>query len=102
MTAMNETRSLQTHGRNSKVYIPILLRIFERKYKEGDIVVAFTLDEVRQAAVELNLSIGNPGDLMIYRMRSRTVLPKEILEKGFYLFRFPRHTIRPNRNSYRN
>ena len=46
----------------------------------------FTLDDVRTAAEALKLEIRNPADL-IYRMRSRTVLPKEILDKGFYILR---------------
>ncbi|MGH7552653.1 MAG: hypothetical protein ACREMQ_06450, partial [Longimicrobiales bacterium] len=46
----------------------------------------FTLDDIRNAADELNLEVRNPADL-IYRMRSRTVLPKEILAEGFYILR---------------
>ena len=34
----------------------------------------------------LGLEVRNPADL-IYRMRSRTVLPKEILDKGFFILR---------------
>lgn len=83
---ISKKRTLQSHGQNSKVYVPILLCIFNKKYKEGDTVVAFSLDDIRQAASELNLQIRNAGDL-VYRMRSRTVLPKEILDKGFYLLR---------------
>jgi hypothetical protein len=44
------------------------------------------LDDIRNAADSLALEVRNPADL-IYRMRSRTVLPKEILDKGFYILR---------------
>lgn len=79
-------RSLQAHGLNSKVYGPILLHIFNSRWRKGAPTVIFTLDDVRNAADALELEVRNPADL-IYRMRSRTVLPKEILEKGFYILR---------------
>jgi hypothetical protein len=79
-------RALQSHGLNSKVYGPILLRIFNARWRQGTPTVIFTLDDIRTAAEALALEIRNPADL-IYRMRSRTVLPKEILDKGFYVLR---------------
>ncbi|MFI7130340.1 hypothetical protein ACIBQ1_31940 [Nonomuraea sp. NPDC050153] len=82
----NNDRPLQTHGLTSAVYVPIVRRIFDEKYAEGDTVVDFTLDDVRRAAAELNIVVRNAADV-IYRMRSRTVLPAEILEKGFYILR---------------
>jgi hypothetical protein len=69
-----------------KVYGPILLHIFRARWRQGASSVLFTLDDVRNAADELDLEVRNPADL-IYRMRSRTVLPKEILEKGFFILR---------------
>jgi hypothetical protein len=79
-------RALQSHGLNSKVYGPILLDIFNSRWRQGASTVLFTLDDIRNAADRLNLEVRNPADL-IYRMRSRTVLPKEILDKGFYILR---------------
>lgn len=79
-------RALQAHGLNSKVYGPILLHIFNARWRQGTPAVLFTLDDVRNSADALKLEVRNPADL-IYRMRSRTVLPKEILEKGFYILR---------------
>lgn len=79
-------RPVQAHGLNSRVYGPILLHIFNARWRQGAATVLFTLDDVRTAAEALKLEIRNPADL-IYRMRSRTVLPKEILDKGFYILR---------------
>jgi len=79
-------RALQAHGLNSKVYGPILLHIFNSRWRQGTPTVLFTLDDVRNSADALKLEVRNPADL-IYRMRSRTILPKEILDKGFYILR---------------
>jgi hypothetical protein len=79
-------RALQAHGLHSKVYGPILLHIFRARWRQGTASVLFTLDDVRNAADELDLEVRNPADL-IYRMRSRTVLPKEVLDKGFFILR---------------
>lgn len=79
-------RALQAHGLNSKVYGPILLRVFNERWRQGAATVLFTLDDIRNAADALKLEVRNPADL-IYRMRSRTILPKEILGKGFYILR---------------
>ncbi len=83
---MAGTKNLQTHGLQSQVYVPILREIFQAKYHEGDDRVDFTLDDIRAAAVALGITVRNPADL-VYRMRSRTILPSEILEKGFYVLR---------------
>ena len=79
-------RPLQSHGLNSRVYGPILLHIFTSRWRQGASTVLFTLDDVRNAAEALSLEIRNPADL-VYRMRSRTVLPREILDKGFFILR---------------
>lgn len=79
-------RPLQSHGLTSAVYVPILRHIFTEKYLAGDTVLEFTLDDVRVAAATLGLTVRNPADV-IYRMRSRTMLPAEILEAGFYILR---------------
>jgi hypothetical protein len=83
---MANDRPLQTHGQTSTVYVPILRRIFSEKYVEGDTTVDFSLDDIRYAAAALGIVVRNPADL-VYRMRSRTILPIEILEKGFYILR---------------
>jgi hypothetical protein len=82
----SKVRSAQTHGNNSRVYVPILVDIFQRKYQDGDEIVEFTLDEVRETAERLDIKIRNPSDL-IYRMKSRTKLPSEILDKGFKIIK---------------
>jgi hypothetical protein len=86
MASRSKKRTLQAHGLNSKIYGPILLHIFNARWRQGTPTVLFTLDDVRNAADALKLELRNPADL-IYRMRSRTVLPKEILDKGFYILR---------------
>ena len=79
-------RSLQSHGNNSRVYVPILREIFREKYVVGCTVIDFTLDDVRRWADKLGIVTRNPADV-IYRMRARTKLPIEILEAGFYILR---------------
>ena len=86
MATSIKKRALQAHGLNSKVYGPILLHIFNARWRQGTPTVLFTLDDVRNSADALKLEVRNPADL-IYRMRSRTILPKEILDKGFYILR---------------
>ena len=79
-------RSLQSHGRNSRVYVPILREIFREKYTPDLSVIDFTLDDIRRWAGTLGIVTRNPADV-IYRMRARTNLPIEILEAGFYILR---------------
>lgn len=83
---MASRRSLQSHGRTSKVYVPILLHVFHRKFVPGIAEVDFSLDDIREAAAVLGLTVRNPGDV-VYRMRSRTRLPEDILAHGFYILR---------------
>jgi hypothetical protein len=86
MAQSSKKRALQAHGLTSKVYGPILLHIFRARWCKGASSVLFSLDDIRNAADSLKLEVRNPADL-IYRMRSRTILPKEILEKGFFILR---------------
>lgn len=86
MPSPPKKRALQAHGLNSKVYGPILLHVFRARWRQGTATVLFTLDDIRNAAEALELEVRNPADL-IYRMRSRTILPKEILDKGFFILR---------------
>ena len=79
-------RSQQSHGLKSKIYVPILRAIFKAKYRRGVKEVDFNLDDIRSAALKLGIVTRNPADV-IYRMRSRTKLPSEILKKGFFILR---------------
>jgi len=87
-------KSLQSHGRNSKTYVPVILKLFQDRYRPGAATVTFSLDDVRNAVDALRaeseipdrISARNAADV-IYRMRSRTVLPAEILDKGFHVLR---------------
>src|ERR1700730_16254986 len=79
-------RSLQSPGLISKVYVPILLDIFNARYRQGASTIIFSLDDIRNTADRLKLETRNPADV-VYRMRSRTLLPKEILDKGFFVLR---------------
>jgi len=81
-----QRRSLQSHGKNSRVYVPIIREIFREKFTPGCTAIDFTLDDVRRWADVLGIVTRNPADV-IYRMRARTVLPLEILEAGFYILR---------------
>jgi hypothetical protein len=79
-----EKRPLQSHGLNSKVYVPILMKIFTEKYVTGADFIEFTLDDIRFAAQSLGIEVRNPADLA-YRMRSRTELPEVIRTEGFFI-----------------
>jgi hypothetical protein len=87
-------KSLQSHGRNSKVYVPVILKLFQDRWRPGAATVVFSLDDVRTAVEAVRamsdnpdaISSRNPADV-VYRMRSRTVLPAEILDKGFHILR---------------
>ena len=76
------TRPLQAHGLRSKVYSPVLLAIFKRKFVDGAQRIEFTLDEVRDELVAHGVQARNVPDV-IYRMKSRTALPEEIQSAGF-------------------
>lgn len=79
-------RSLQSHGNSSRVYVPIINEIFKNKYQPGSATVEFSLDDIREAALKLNIVVRNAGDV-VYRMRARTRLPADILDLGFYILR---------------
>lgn len=92
--AAQKAKNLQSHGKNSKVYVPVILKIFKARYRPGASSVLFSLDDVRNAVEEVRaesknpnaISSRNPADV-VYRMRSRTVLPDEILDLGFHILR---------------
>ena len=89
-----KSKSLQSHGKNSKVYVPVILKLFQDRWRPGASTVVFSLDDVRTAVEAVRdlsatpdmISSRNPADV-VYRMRSRTKLPDEILEKGFHVLR---------------
>jgi hypothetical protein len=76
----------QSHGQTSRVYVPILREIVRRKYTPGTQRIEFTKQEVEDVAARLGLKLGNAADV-IYRMRSRTRLPDDILDLGFTILR---------------
>lgn len=78
--------SLQSPGNLSKVYVPVISKIFRERYRKGASSIIFSLDDVRNACDALGVASRNPADV-IYRMRSRTILPAEILELGFHVLR---------------
>jgi hypothetical protein len=57
-----------------------------RKYTPGTQRIEFTKQEVEDVAARLGLKLGNAADV-IYRMRSRTRLPDDILDLGFTILR---------------
>lgn len=92
--ATPKAKSLQSHGRNSIVYVPVILKLFQDRWRPGASTVVFSLDDVRTAVEAVRamsdnpdrISSRNPADV-VYRMRSRTKLPAEILDKGFHVLR---------------
>lgn len=100
-------------GDVSNRYQALIGRIFERKYREGESVVAFTREELLGGASELGIELPkNPGDI-IYSVRYRTPMPETILRtqpsgmewiiegagRAKYEFRLvPVNRIAPNRN----
>jgi hypothetical protein len=79
-------RPLQSHGKRSKVYVPVLREIFRLKYNPGDLFVEFTIADINEACATLGVHAANQPDL-VYRMKSRTVLPEEIQALGFRVLR---------------
>ena len=87
-------KGLQSPGTSSVVYVPVILKLFKDRYRPGASSVIFSLDDVRNAVEAVRaaspnpdrISSRNPADV-VYRMRSRTKLPAEILDKGFHILR---------------
>jgi hypothetical protein len=80
------TRLLQSHGNRSKIYVPVLLHIFRKYYTPGMTRIEFTINDISEACKALNVDAANPADL-IYRMKSRTIIPAEIQDLGFRVLR---------------
>jgi hypothetical protein len=93
-SAVTRQRSVQSSGANSIVYVPVILKLFRDRYRPGASSVIFSLDDVRTAVEAVRAASDNPDKIssrnpadVIYRMKSRTKLPDEILEKGFHILR---------------
>jgi hypothetical protein len=92
--AIAKTHNLQSPGTSSIVYVPVILKLFRDRWRPGASTVVFSLDDVRTAVEAVRatsefpdrISSRNPADV-VYRMRSRTILPAEILDKGFHILR---------------
>ncbi len=66
--------------------MPILREIVRRKYVPGAVRIEFTKQDVEEVAGQLGVKLGNAADV-VYRMRSRTRLPDDILDLGFTVLR---------------
>jgi hypothetical protein len=86
MPAPKRREATQSHGQSSRVYVPILREIVRRNYKPGAQRIEFSKQDVEEVADELGLKLGNAADV-VYRMRSRTRLPDDILDLGFTVLR---------------
>jgi hypothetical protein len=86
MPSPKRREATQSHGQSSRVYVPILREIVLRKYEPGIQRIEFTKQDVEQVAADLGLKLGNAADV-VYRMRSRTRLPDDILDLGFTVLR---------------
>jgi len=86
MPVPKRREATQQHGQTSKVYVPILRKIVERKYTAGAQRIEFSIRDIKEVAAELDIELGNAADV-IYRMRSRTRLPDDILDLGFTVLR---------------
>jgi hypothetical protein len=92
--ATPKSRELQSPGTSSIVYVPVILKLFRDRWRPGASTIVFSLDDVRTAVEAVRaesdtpdrISSRNPADV-VYRMRSRTKLPAEILDKGFHVLR---------------
>lgn len=86
MSAPKRREATQSHGQSSRVYVPILREIVRRKYVPGTQRIEFTKQDVEEVARNLGVKLGNAADV-VYRMRSRTRLPDDILDLGFTVLR---------------
>jgi len=94
MTPPGKKKALQSSGKQSAVYVPVILKVFLDRYRPGATTVIFSLDDIRNAVEAVRAASPTPDKIssrnaadVIYRMRSRTMLPAEILDKGFHILR---------------
>ncbi len=86
MSPPKRREATQSHGQTSRVYVPILREIVRRGHSPGMQRLEFTKQDVERVAADLGLKLGNAADV-IYRMRSRTRLPDDVLDLGFTVLR---------------
>src|SRR5260221_140335 len=86
MPAPKRREATQSHGQSSRVYVPILREIVRRNYAPGTQRIEFSKQDVEAVSSDLGLKLGNAADV-VYRMRSRTRLPDDILDLGFTILR---------------
>lgn len=86
MTQPKRREATQSSGQSSRVYVPILREIVRRQFTPGTQRIEFTKQDVEEVAADLGLKLGNAADV-VYRMRSRTRLPDDILDLGFTILR---------------
>jgi hypothetical protein len=86
MSPPKRREATQSHGQSSRVYVPILREIVRRNYEPGIQRIEFSKQDVEEVAGDLGLKLGNAADV-VYRMRSRTRLPDDILDLGFTVLR---------------
>lgn len=86
MPTRKRREATQSHGQSSRVYVPILRELVRRRYKPGIQRIEFSKQDVEEVAADLRLKLGNAADV-VYRMRSRTRLPDDILDLGFTVLR---------------
>jgi hypothetical protein len=86
MAVQKRREATQSHGQSSRVYVPILREIVRRSYEPGTQKIEFSKQDVEEVAADLGLKLGNAADV-VYRMRSRTRLPDDILDLGFTVLR---------------
>src|ERR1041385_4546269 len=69
-----------------KDYDRIINTLFNSKFKEGSSEIDFTKDELVAAAKKLRITLRNAPDV-VYTYRSRSNLPKAILDKGNWIIK---------------
>jgi hypothetical protein len=61
---VSRKRALQSPGNLSKVYVPVITKIFKERYRKGASSIIFSLDDVRNACDALGVASRNPADVI--------------------------------------
>lgn len=61
MSKPPKIRPVQSHGRNSVVYVPVILKIFRERYRPGASSIIFSLDDVRNAVDAIRAESDDPN-----------------------------------------
>src|SRR5579864_6303113 len=74
--AKPKSKTLQSHGQNSVVYVPVILKLFQDRWRPGASTIVFSLDDVRTAVEAVRATSSNPDRIsprnpadVVYRMR---------------------------------